>query len=296
MFRVMQSAGEAGGMTLVHAENGIAIQQMIENLVAAGKIEPKYHAQSRPPVMQADGVARALRVGEVAKAPVFIVHVSCEAAMNEIVRSRDEGNASFGETCTQYLFLDETCYDKPNFEGAKYVFTPPLVGEGEHRAAVEGSEARLPAGSLDRPLPLQFQGPERARPRGFPQDPQRRAGRRGSAVAGLRRRDEARVLAEQMGRHLLDRVGEDVRHVPEEGHDRRRLRCGHRHLRSRTSSARISAKTHHMNCDYSLFEGWRIKGKPETVLSRGKVIIENNQYKGKPGEGKFLKRGQCATA
>ena len=129
MFRVMQSAGQAGGMTLVHAENGIAISQMIDNLVAAGKLEPKYHAQSRPPVMQADGVARALRVGEVAKAPVFIVHVSCEAAMNEIVRSRDEGNASFGETCTQYLFLDETCYDKPNFEGAKYVFTPPLVAK-----------------------------------------------------------------------------------------------------------------------------------------------------------------------
>src|SRR3954447_22809034 len=115
MFRVMQSAGEAGGMTLVHAENGIAIQQMIDNLVAEGKMDPKYHAQSRPPTMQADGVARALRVGEVAKAPVFIVHVSCEAAMKEIVRSRDEGNASFGETCTQYLFLDETCYDKPNF-------------------------------------------------------------------------------------------------------------------------------------------------------------------------------------
>src|SRR3954454_22207320 len=129
MFRVMQSAGEAGGMTLVHAENGVAIQQMIDQLIAAGKVEPKYHAESRPPVMQADGVARALRVGEVARAPVFIVHVSCEAAMNEIVRSRDEGNASFGETCTQYLFLDETAYDKPNFEGAKYIFTPPLVGK-----------------------------------------------------------------------------------------------------------------------------------------------------------------------
>src|SRR4051794_11738492 len=119
MFRVMQSAGEAGGMTLVHAENGVAIQQMIEQLIADGKVEPKYHAQSRPPVMQADGVARALRVGNFAKAPVFIVHVSCELSMNEIVRSRDEGNASFGETCTQYLFLDETYYDKPNFEGAK---------------------------------------------------------------------------------------------------------------------------------------------------------------------------------
>src|SRR6478609_2589964 len=100
MFRVMQSAGKAGGMTLVHAENGIAIQQMIDNLVAAGKVEPKYHAQSRPPVMQADGVARACRVAEFAKSPVFIVHVSCEDAMMELHRSRERGNLSFGETCT----------------------------------------------------------------------------------------------------------------------------------------------------------------------------------------------------
>src|SRR5437016_314475 len=110
MFRVMKAAGLAGGMTLVHAENGVALKQIIDNLIAEGKVEPKYHAQSRPPTMQADGVARALRVGEVAKAPVFIVHVSCEAAMNGIVRSRDEGHASFGETCTQYLFLDESYY------------------------------------------------------------------------------------------------------------------------------------------------------------------------------------------
>src|SRR5437762_1758474 len=129
MFRVMQSAGEAGGMTLVHAENGVAIAELIDNLVAAGKTEPKYHAISRPPVMQADGVARAVKVAEVAKAPVFIVHVSCEAAMIELQRARDKGNAAFGETCTQYLFLDDSAYEKPNFEGAKYIFTPPLVGK-----------------------------------------------------------------------------------------------------------------------------------------------------------------------
>ncbi|HYO10669.1 MAG TPA: amidohydrolase family protein, partial [Tepidisphaeraceae bacterium] len=89
MFRVMQSAGEAGGMTLVHAENGVAIQQMIDMLIADGKVEPKYHAQSRPPVMQADGVARACRVAEFARSPVFIVHVSCADAMVELHRARE---------------------------------------------------------------------------------------------------------------------------------------------------------------------------------------------------------------
>src|SRR5205085_6841631 len=123
VYRVMKNAGELGGLTLVHAENGEAIEERIRILVAEGKTEPKYHAVSRPPVMQADGVARACKVAEFAKSPVFIVHVSCEAAMIELQRSRDEGNPAFGETCTQYLFLDESYYDRPNFEGAKYVFT-----------------------------------------------------------------------------------------------------------------------------------------------------------------------------
>ena len=113
---------------------------MIENLVAAGKMEPRHHAQSRPPTMQADGVARALRVGEMAKAPVFIVHVSCEAAMNEIVRSRDEGHASFGETCTQYLVLTEKDLDDVDARDLaghldvpvkfSYDFADALAGQG----------------------------------------------------------------------------------------------------------------------------------------------------------------------
>src|SRR6478609_81308 len=105
VYRVMEAAGQLGGLTLVHAENGEAIEEKIRELVAAGKKEPKYHAISRPPIMQADGVARAVKVAEFAKAPVFIVHVSCESAMMEIVRSRDAGNPAYGETCTQYLFL-----------------------------------------------------------------------------------------------------------------------------------------------------------------------------------------------
>jgi dihydropyrimidinase len=295
MFRVMQSAGEAGGMTLVHAENGIAIQQMIENLVAAGKMQPKHHAQSRPPVMQADGVARALRVGEVAKAPVFIVHASCEAAMNEIVRSRDEGNASFGETCTQYLFLDETYYDKPNFEGAKYVFTPPLVAKENIEPLWKGLKlGYLQEVSTDH-CPFNFKGQKelgrgdfRKIPNGGPGVEDRLslvydgAMKRGFSLnkwVDITSTASAKMFGMFPKKGTIA-VGSDADIVIFD------------HNKERT----ISAATHHMNCDYSLFEGMRIKGKPETVLSRGKVIVENDQYKGKPGDGKFLKRGQCATA
>ncbi|MGH7179755.1 MAG: dihydropyrimidinase [Tepidisphaeraceae bacterium] len=295
MFRVMQSAGEAGGMTLVHAENGIAIQQMIENLVAAGKMDPKHHAQSRPPTMQADGVARALRVGEVAQAPVFIVHVSCEAAMNEIVRSRDEGNASYGETCTQYLFLDESYYDRPNFEGAKYVFTPPLV----HKDNIEPLWKGLRLGYLQEVstdhCPFHFKGQKELGKGDFRKIPNGGPGVEdrlslvfdGAMKRGLSPNKWVEFCSTASAK-MFGMFPKKGTIAP--GSDADIVIFDHNKQRT------ISAKTHHMNCDYSLFEGMNIKGMPQTVLSRGRVIIEDGQYKGKPGEGQFIKRGRCAQA
>src|SRR5688572_1370603 len=242
MFRVMQSAGEAGGMTLVHAENGIAIQQMIE-----------------------------------------------------IVRSRDEGNASFGETCTQYLFLDETCYDKPNFEGAKYVFTPPLVGKENIGPLWKGLKlGYLQEVSTDH-CPFNFKGQKdlgrgdfRKIPNGGPGVEDRLslvydgAMKRGFSLnkwVDICCTASAKMFGMFPKKGTIA-VGSDADIV----------------IFDPDIERTISAKTHHMNCDYSLFEGWKIKGKPETVLSRGKVIVENDKYVGKSGEGKFIKRGRCATA
>jgi len=295
MFRVMQSAGEVGGMTLVHAENGIAITEMIDNLVAAGKLAPKYHAQSRPPVMQADGVARACRVAEVAHAPVFIVHVSCEAAMIELQRSRDAGNPAFGETCTQYLFLDETYYDKPNFEGAKYVFTPPLVGKENIEPLWKGLKlGYLQEVSTDH-CPFYFKGQKELGRESFTKIPNGGPGvedrlsmvyqggviQRGFSLnkwVDLTSTASAKLFGMFPKKGTIA-VGSDADIVIFD------------HNKERT----ISAKTHHMNCDYSLFEGYKIKGEPQTVLSRGKTIIENNQYLGQPTDGQFLKRGACAA-
>ncbi|WP_425616009.1 dihydropyrimidinase [Anatilimnocola sp. NA78] len=295
MFRVMQSAGEAGGLTLVHAENGDAITQLINNLLAQGKVEPKYHAQSRPPTMQADGVARAVRVAEVAKAPVFIVHVSCEAAMKELQRSRDEGHPAYGETCTQYLFLDETYYDKPNFEGAKYVFTPPLVGKENIEPLWKGLKlGYLQEVSTDH-CPFNFKGQKELGRGDFTKIPNGGPGvedrlslvydgavvKRGFSLnkwVEITSTASAKMFGMFPKKGTIA-VGSDADIV----------------LFNPDIERTISAQTHHMNCDYSLFEGWKIKGQPETVLSRGKVIIENGQYVGKAGDGKFLKRGQCAA-
>jgi dihydropyrimidinase len=280
-------------LTLVHAENGDAIQLKIAELMAAGKVEPKYHAQSRPPVMQADGVARAVRVAEFARAPVFIVHVSCEAAMMELVRSRDAGNPAYGETCTQYLFLDETYYDKPNFEGAKYVFTPPLVPKENIEPLWNGLKlGYLQEVSTDH-CPFFFKGQKELGRGDFRKIPNGGPGVEdrlslvfdGAMKRGFSLNKWVEVCSTASAKMFgmfpkkgTIAVGSDADIVIFD-HDKERTLC---------------AKTHHMNCDYSLFEGMKIKGLPETVLARGKVIIENNEYKGKPGEGQFLKRGACA--
>jgi dihydropyrimidinase len=295
MFRVMQSAGEAGGMTLVHAENGVAITELVNNLVATGKTAPKYHAISRPPTMQADGVARAVKVAEVAKAPVFIVHVSCEAAMIELQRARDKGNAAFGETCTQYLFLDETAYEKPNFEGAKYIFTPPLVGKENIEPLWKGLKlGYLQEVSTDH-CPFNFKGQKELGRESFTKIPNGGPGvedrlamvYHGSVVErgfSLNKFVDIACTASAKMFGMFPKkgtiaVGSDADIV----------------IFDPNKEQVRSAKTHHMNCDYSLFEGMKIKGVVETVLSRGKTIIENNQYLGRAGDGKFLKRGKCAA-
>jgi len=293
MFRVMQSAGEAGGMTLVHAENGDAITEMISNLLAAGKVEPKYHALSRPPVIQADGVSRACKVAEVAKAPVFIVHVSCEAAMIELQRSRDAGNPAYGETCTQYLFLDDSYYDKPDFEGAKYVFTPPLVGRSDVTALWKGLKlGYLSEVSTDH-CPFNFKGQKELGRGDFTKIPNGGPGvedrlsmvyhggviERGFSLnkwVELTSTASAKMFGMFPKKGTIA-VGSDADIV----------------LFDAVKQRTISATTHHMNCDYSLFEGWKIQGEPVTVLSRGKVIVDRGTYVGRAGDGQFLKRGAC---
>ncbi|HEX8341597.1 MAG TPA: dihydropyrimidinase [Tepidisphaeraceae bacterium] len=291
MFRVMQSAGAAGGLTLVHAENGVVIQEMIENLVAAGKTEPKYHAQSRPPVTEVDGAARALRVAELAGAPVFIVHVSTAAGADEIKRARERGLPAYGETCTQYLFFDDSKYEAKNFEGAKYVFTPPL----RPKENIEPLWDALRLGHLQEVstdhCPFFFTGQKALGKGDFTKIPNGGPGvedrltmvyhggvvQRGMSLnqwVNLTSTASAKLFG-MFPRKGTIAINSDADLV----------------LFDPAATQTRSAKTHHTNCDYNLFEGMQVRGKVTKVLSRGKLLVDDGQWVCTHNEGKFLKRG-----
>ncbi|MGN6725993.1 MAG: dihydropyrimidinase, partial [Tepidisphaeraceae bacterium] len=295
MFRVMQSAGRAGGLTLIHAENGVVIQEMIENLIAAGKIEPKYHAQSRPAVTEIDGAARAIRVAELADAPVFIVHVSTAGTVEELRRARERGQRAFGETCTQYLFFDDTKYDQPNFEGAKYVFTPPL----RPKENIEPLWDALRLGYLQEVstdhCPFHFKGQKELGRDSFTKIPNGGPGVEDRLAMVYQGAVVERGFSLSQWVNLISTASAKMFGMyPKKGTIAPGSDADIVIFDPNRSQIR-SAKTHHSDCDYNLFEGMTVNGVVDTVLSRGKTIIRNGQYLGAPGDGKFIKRGQCGV-
>src|SRR6202035_1613986 len=125
LFRTMQVAAESGALVMVHAENGDAIDVLIKQALAEGKTEPRWHAATRPPITEGEATNRAIMLARLAGCPLYVVHVSCQEALEPVARARAAGWKIWAETCTQYLFIDEHHLEEPDFGGGKYVFTPP---------------------------------------------------------------------------------------------------------------------------------------------------------------------------
>src|SRR5687767_10633552 len=125
LFKTMEVAADTGALVMVHAENGDAIDVLVKHALAAGNTEPHWHALTRPPETEGEATNRAIMLARVAGAPLYVVHVSCKEAVDPIARAREQGWDVWGETCTQYFFVDYTYLERPDFEGAKYVYTPP---------------------------------------------------------------------------------------------------------------------------------------------------------------------------
>lgn len=290
IFKAMLTAGQAGGLVCMHAENGVVIDVLVKRALAEGKTAPKYHALTRSPKAEAEGTGRAIAIAEMAGAPVYIVHLSCADALNKVREARDLGLPAYAETCPQYLFLDYSYYEQEGFEGAKYVMTPPLREKWHQDELWKGLRMDdLQVVSTDH-CPFCFKEQKELGRNDFSKIPNGGPGiehrvsliYNGGVVGGrisLNRFVELVSTAPAKMFGLFPRkgtiaIGSDADIVVFDPH----------------REVTLSAATHHMNVDYSAYEGMKIKGATEVVLSRGKVIIEHGQYVGTPGEGRFIKR------
>jgi dihydropyrimidinase len=294
IFRAMSAAGQRGGLICMHAENGIVINEIIKRFLADGRTAPKYHALTRPTIAEAEGVHRAIAIAEMAESPVYIVHLSCTDALNQVRQARDRGIPAFAETCPQYLFHSIDDYGD-GWDGAKYVMTPPLREKHNQAELWKGLKMDdLQVISTDH-CPFCMKEQKELGKDDFSKIPNGAPGvenrmnliYNGGVVENrisLNRFVELTSTAAAKMFGLFPKkgtiaVGSDADIVifdPEKEHT-------------------FGVENEHMNVDYSSYEGWKMKGKVETVLSRGRVVIENGEHKGKAGDGQFLKRGTCVN-
>lgn len=298
LFKTMRLVGHHGGMVNVHAENGAVIQVLIEEALAAGNTSPKYHMLTRPALLEGEATHRAIRLAELAEVPVYIVHLSAAEALQAVVEARDTGMPAFAETCPHYLFLTQEEYDRPGFEAAKYVMTPPLRDHHCQHALWRGLRFDdLQIVSTDH-CPFCFnENPYGLRkskalgrddfsqiPNGAPgvefRIPLLYDGGVGTGRITLNRFVQLTSTAPAKMFGLFPRkgtisVGSDADIV----------------LFDPLKQHTLSAQTHHSRVDYSLFEGRQVVGKVEKVFLRGELIVEGDRWLGRPGMGQYLKRG-----
>ena len=290
IFRALQVTAGNGSMICMHAENGSVIDVIVQQALAEGKTAPKYHALTRPTTAEAEATARAIALAEMAGAPIYIVHLSCNEALEKVREARDRGLPVYAETCPQYLYLSIENFNVPDFEGAKYVFTPPLREKWQQEKLWNGLKRdHLQVVSTDH-CPFCFKEQKELGRGDFTKIP--------NGGPGIEHRMSlifsGGVAA---GRFSVNRFVELVSTTPAKlfglyprkgtiavGSDADLV------IFDPQRKCTISAKTHHMRVDYSMFEGIEVSGMSDVVLSRGQVVVEGEKFLGHAGHGEFLRR------
>jgi dihydropyrimidinase len=289
ILRAMQRAADIGGLVMMHAENGIAIDELVAQALAAGRTDPVQHGLTRPAELEGEATSRAITLAKVTGSPLYIVHLSAAQALAAVAEARDTGQNVFAETCPQYLYLSIEDLARPDFEGAKYVASPPLRPK-EHQASLwNGLRTNdLSVVSTDH-CPFCFneqkelgRGDFAKIPNGIPGVEHRMDLLHQGVVAGeisLARWVEITSTTPARMFGLYPRKG-----VIAPGSDADIV------VYDPAATQTLSVETHHMNVDYSAYEGMAITGKVETVLSRGQIVVRDNAFHGSAGHGQFLSR------
>jgi len=290
IFKALRQTAKNGGLILMHAENGPVIDVVAADLVAQGTTDPIGHGLARYSVLEGEATHRVLRLAQAAGAPVYFVHMSAKEALDALRLARDSGQPAFGETCPQYLFLslDDLGH---GFEGAKFVCSPPL------RDSAAGHQEELWKGLVKDDLqlvgtdhcPFDFEGQKELGRGDFRKIP--------NGLPGVENRvDLLHDGGVVCGRITANRWVEIISSAPAKlfglpqkgavavGYDADLV------VYDPTRRHTLSAATHHMDVDYSCYEGREVVGGADVVLSRGKVIVDGDAWLGTAGDGRFLKR------
>jgi dihydropyrimidinase len=291
IFKALQQTSKNGALICMHAENGSVIDVIVQQALAEGKTAPVYHALTRPTVAEAEAVQRAIAMAEIAGAPVYIVHLSSEDALNQVREARDRGLPAFAETCPQYLLLSiEDQMPGKSFEEAKYVFTPPLREKKNQPKLWDGlKQDHLQVVSTDH-CPFCFADQKSLGKDDFTKIP--------NGGPGIENRLQLiHHHGVNAGKLTLNRFVEITSTAP--------ARIFGMYPKKGTIAAgsdadivlwdpnaehTISAATHNMRVDYSMFEGFKVRGNARQVYSRGEQIVESGKYLGKTGRGNYLRR------
>jgi len=299
IFRMLRQVGADGGMIALHAENGTVIELLIREALAAGHTSPRYHALTRPAIMEGEATHRGIRLAELAEAPVYFVHISSDQALRHIVTARAEGIPVFAETCPHYLLFDDSVYASEDLDVARYVMTPPLRSSADQQRlwrALRFDDLQVIA-TDHCPFCMKegHLGYRQQKMRGkddFSQIP--------NGAPGIETRLVSLYdIGVTQGRLSLNRFVELTSTTPAKlfglfpkkgtiavGSDADVV------LFDPAATQTVRAATLHGNCDYTLLEGRTLRGRVEKVFLRGTLIVDGRQWLGREGMGRYVPRGE----
>ena len=292
LFKVMELAARTGALAMIHGENGEVIDVLVRRAVAEGRLEPRYHALTRPPELEGEATNRAIQIARVAGAPLYVVHVTCKESVDAIRVARAKNWDVWGETCTQYFFIDDTFLDEPDFGGAKYVFSPPVRDKANQPVLWDAVRTDVLSAISTDHCAFLLDGQKTLGRDDFSKIP--------NGAPGLEDRlrmihhfgvNEGRITLNRMVELLSTNAARLFGLYPKKG----TIAPGSDAdivIFDPNRKKTITAADQHSKSDYNLFEGTEVTGDVDTTLIRGTVVVDGGELKVEPGFGQFVKRAK----